>query len=245
MNFPLSLCGLAMLSAGALPAQLIIRQAPESDRAFDEYLKTAEAKFDWRAHIPFDKPGVAVVISGGPKPAVDAPAAIIHDWAGAVMVPGATVRKALTVLESYDDYKRVYAPQVTDSKVISHDGNRWRVYLKLHKPAIIPANLATEYDVEYRPLAEGRWAMLSRSTKVAELDGGRELPAGTGHGFLWRLNAYWTLEQRREGVYLECRSISMSRDIPPGLGWAIKPYVTTLPRESLRQTLEATARALK
>ena len=245
MNLVLPLYVLAMLSAGALPAQLIIRQAPESDRTFDEYVKAAEAKFDWQAHIPLDKRGVAVVISGGQKATVEAPGALIHDWAGAMLVPGATLEKALAVLESYGDYKSMYAPHVTDSKVNSHEGNRWRIYLELHRGGIVPANLATDYDVEYRPLGNRRWAMLSRSTKVAELDRGRELPAGTGHGFLWRINAYWTLEQRPAGVYLECRSISMSRDIPSGLAWVIKSYVTALPRDSLRDTLQATARALK
>jgi hypothetical protein len=58
------------------------------------------------------------------------------------------------------------------------------------------------------------------------------------------LNAYWLLEQRPEGVYLECRSISLSRDIPAGLGWAIRPMMTTVPRKSLHDTLEATARAV-
>jgi hypothetical protein len=176
---------------------------------------------------------------------VDLPGAIIHDWAAAVVVPGATVEKALAILESYDDYKRLYAPQVTDSKLYSHQGNHWQIYLKLYKREIFPAIFDTEYDVEYRPLDHGRWAVLSHSTKVAEVDGGRVLPVGTGHGYLWRLNAYWVLEQRPEGVYLECRAISMSRDVPVGLGWAIKPMITSVPRQSLQETLEATVRALR
>ena len=68
---------------------------------------------------------------------------------------------------------------------------------------------------------------------------------GQGHGFLWRLNAYWILEQRTEGVYLECRAISMSRDVPAALRWVVKPMLTSVPRESLQETLEATVRALR
>ena len=117
--------------------------------------------------------------------------------------------------------------------------------MKLYKRALLPAIFDTEYDVEYRQLDHARWAVLSRSTKVAEIDGGKVLPVGTGHGYLWRLNAYWLLEQRPEGVYLECRAVSMSRDIPLGLAWAIKPMITSLPRDSLQQTLDATARALR
>jgi hypothetical protein len=85
----------------------------------------------------------------------------------------------------------------------------------------------------------------SRSTRIAELDGDRELPTGSGHGFLWRLNAYWFIEPRPEGVYLECRSISLSRDVPFVLSLAVKPFVTSVPRESLQSTMEATIRALR
>jgi hypothetical protein len=59
------------------------------------------------------------------------------------------------------------------------------------------------------------------------------------------LNAYWLIEPRPGGVYLECRTISLSRNIPTGLGWIIRPMVSSLPRESLTATLEATVRAVK
>jgi len=231
----------------ALPAlagaPLTTKLSAESTRAFDDYVKDAEAGFDWRDHVPLDKHGVKI-IPGGLNPTIELPGAIIHDWVAAELVRNVTVEQVLAVLQSYNDYKRLYASQITDSKVYSHHDNQWRIYLKLYKKEILTANLATEYNVEYRCLSEGRWAMLSHSTKVAEVADGVLLPVGTGHGFLWRLNAYWVLEQRPEGVYIECRSISMSRDVPVGLGWAFKGVVTRLPQESLRDTLEATARAL-
>ena len=87
--------------------------------------------------------------------------------------------------------------------------------------------------------------MLSHSTKIAEVDDDRELAPGTGYGFLWRVNVYWLLEPRPEGVYIETRAISLSRDVPPGLAWAIKPMITSVPRESLQETLAATVRALR
>jgi hypothetical protein len=237
---------LALVALGlpALPgAQLTTRLSVESARAFDEYVKGAEAGFDWRSHVPLDKHGVKV-IPVGPNGTTELPDAIIHDWVAAEVVRNATVEQVLAVLQSYGDYKRLFASQITDSKVYSHHDNQWRIYLKLYKKEIFTANLATEYDVEYRCLSAGRWAMLSHSTKVAEVADGVVLPVGTGHGFLWRLNAYWVLEQRPEGVYIECRAISMSRDVPVGLGWALKGVAAKLPRESLRDTMEATARAL-
>jgi hypothetical protein len=226
-----------------LPAQLMTTLSSGSVQAFDDYVRAAGAAFDWRPHVPLHKHSVTI-IPGGLNPATEVPDAVIHDWVAAVVVRNATVEQVLRVLQSYNDYKRVYAPEITDSKVYSHHGNQWRIYLKLHKKEVLTANLATDYDVEYRSLSQGRWAMLSHSTKISELKDGQLLPVGTGHGFLWRLNAYWMLEQRPEGVYIECRAISMSRDVPAGLGWALKGVVARLPQQSLRDTLESTARAL-
>ena len=69
------------------------------------------------------------------------------------------------------------------------------------------------------------------------------MPDGQGHGFLWRLNAYWRLEQQPDGVFAECHTLSLSRDVPSGLGWIIRPIIRDLPRQSLIDTLKATARA--
>ena len=72
----------------------------------------------------------------------------------------------------------------------------------------------------------------------------RKLPPGTGHGFLWKLDSYWRFEERDGGVYLECQAVSLTRDVPAGLGWLIDPIVRNLPRESLVNTLRATRTAL-
>ncbi len=48
------------------------------------------------------------------------------------------------------------------------------------------------------------------------------------------------LKKKKGGVYIECRAISLTRDIPLGLGWIIEPIIRKLPQESLVHTLEAT-----
>jgi len=69
-------------------------------------------------------------------------------------------------------------------------------------------------------------------------------PPDSGYGFLWRLYSYWRFQERDGGMYIECRAISLTRDIPATLGWIIEPMVRTLPRESLIATLKATRDAL-
>ena len=46
-------------------------------------------------------------------------------------------------------------------------------------------------------------------------------------------------------MYFECRAISLTRDVPLGLGWVIEPIIQKLPKESLIHTLECTRQALR
>jgi hypothetical protein len=39
---------------------------------------------------------------------------------------------------------------------------------------------------------------------------------------------------------VQCEAISLTRDIPTGLGWMFKPYITQVPGESLFTTLNQT-----
>jgi hypothetical protein len=61
---------------------------------------------------------------------------------------------------------------------------------------------------------------------------------------LWRFNNYCALEERDGGTYVQCESVSLSRDVPTGLGWLIGPFVTSIPRESLEFTLRTQRAAL-
>ena len=61
---------------------------------------------------------------------------------------------------------------------------------------------------------------------------------------MWRLNSFWRYEERDGGVYVECEAISLTRDVPSGLGWLINPIIRNLPKESLVNLLNATRQAL-
>jgi hypothetical protein len=228
----------------ALSAQLNATLSPGTTVAFDSYIRTAESQLTGRARYGLLKPGEVRVDPARADGSIDVKDGIVHDWVAAAMVPGGTVEQALGVLQNYAAYKTIYSPEVTDSRLVSHNGDQWRVHLQIVKKKVLTAVLNTEYEVVYKDLGSGRWSMTSRSIRIAEVDDGTELPLGTGRGFLWRLNAYWLIEPRPNGVYLECRSISLSRDIPFGLGFAVGPFVKSLPTDSLRATMTATAKAL-
>jgi len=179
------------------------------------------------------------------------PNGLIHDWVGAVLVPKVSVEQVLSLVQHYDNHKNIYEPEVMDSKLLSQEGNDFKIFLRLLKKKIITVVLDTDHDVHYQAVEAKRWFCRSFTTRIAEVeDAGTEkervLEADTGYGFLWRLYTYWKFDDTKpgEGVRIECRAISLTRDIPAGLGWIIEPIVRKLPQESLIHTLECTRRAL-
>jgi len=185
----------------------------------------------------------------GTRP-VTVPDGLIHDWIGATMIRGATVQQTLALIQDYDNHKNIYKPEVIDSKLIARHGDDFQIYLRLLKKKIITVVLDTYHDVHYSHLDAVRSCCRSYTTKIAEVeDAGkaqeRVLAPDAGYGFLWRLYSYWRFEEREGAVFAECRAISLTRDVPLGLGWIIEPIIRKLPRESLINTLESTKRALE
>ena len=62
---------------------------------------------------------------------------------------------------------------------------------------------------------------------------------------MWRFNSFWNFQQRPEGVYGALRVISLSRQVPTGLGWIVNPFVRSVPMESVQNTLLNTRQAVK
>jgi len=178
------------------------------------------------------------------------PGGLIHHWIGVAFIPGATLSKTLALLQGYDEHSRIYAPSVLRSKLVQHNGDDFEVYLRLRETEIVTVVLDTEYDVHYIRLDSTRACSQSYSTRVAELEnagqpGEHQKPVGNDSGFLWRLNSYWRFWERDGGVYVQLEAISLTRDIPEGLGWLVRPFITSIPRESLVFTLNRTREALK
>jgi len=187
-------------------------------------------------------------LSSGKRP-IQVPDGLIHDWIGVTCIPGTTIEKTLALVQNYDNHKNVYQPEVIDSKLIGRQGNDFQIYLRLRKKKIITVILDTDHDVHYFSVDPKRWVCHSRTTRISEVeDAGkpteRVRPPDTGYGFLWRLYSYWRFEERDNCTYVECRAISLTRDVPRALAWIIEPMILKLPRESLKATLETTRRTL-
>jgi len=180
---------------------------------------------------------------------IEAPDGLIHHWLGVVFVPGGTIRAAVALLQDYDRHARIYAPAVQRSRVLERDGDQFRVYLRFFMKKIIGVTINSDHDASFTHVDETRAYSRIVSTRVQEVEHAgtrseRELPVGRDGGYLWRINSYWRFLERDGGVYVQCESVSLSRDVPFGLGWLVGPFVTSIPRESLAFTLETTRAVL-
>ena len=244
---------------------------PQTIEAFDRYVKLTEAQIDtelargqpflWIDRLPQDRreKAYADLRAGGlaieklatlddGKP-MHAPGGMIHHWSGTIFVPGATLTQTLALVEDYDHHQEFYQPDVMRSKILEHNGNDFRVYLRFYKKKVLTSVIDTEHEVHYQIVdATHAWSR-SRSVSAREVENPgktdeRLLPAGNDRGLLWRINSYWRFEEKDGGTYIECQSISLTRDIPTGLGWLIGPFVESIPRETITSTLNDTRAAL-
>lgn len=180
---------------------------------------------------------------------IDVPGGLIHHWIGTVFIPGATLAQTLALEEDYDHHQDYFRPDVVRSKVLRRDGNDFLIELRLYKKKVITTVLDTEHQVHYAMVdATHAWSR-SKTTRIQEVDNAGEAnerlePEGHDRGFLWRMDTYWRFEEKDGGTYVESQSISLTRDIPTGLGWLVGPYVNSVPRESLTFTLATTRSAV-
>ncbi|HEX3587900.1 MAG TPA: hypothetical protein VH024_18005 [Candidatus Angelobacter sp.] len=175
----------------------------------------------------------------------DVPDGMVHHWVGLIFIPGATLARTLPIVKDYDRRAELYKPDVTASRTLAHNGNDFKMFLRLHQKKFTTVDFNTTYDVHWGTVDPTKVYSNSISTRIAEVKDpdkpdGDELPVGTGHGYLWRLNTYWRFEEKDGGVYLQCEALSLTRDMPTGLGWLLKPLVTSIPKASLNRALGQT-----
>jgi len=266
----ITLIVLASLSL-ASPMLLAETPAPETLKAFDSYVQTAEARnneelaarknFLWLDTLPESERERAYHLlkrqqtvirhsaSCASRNCSNIPGGIIHDWTAIAFVPGVTLQQTLAAIQDYDRDADYYRPTVLRAKLLSREGNSFRVFLRLKETHVLTVVMDTEYEIQYLVVDSTHAASISHSTRITEMESvGTPQEHATSpkdtHGFLWRLNSYWRFYQADGGVYIQCNAISLTRDIPTGLGWLAGRFVENVPRESLNFTLTATREAL-
>ena len=180
---------------------------------------------------------------------VDVPSGMIHDWEGIVFIPGAKLDEVLQVLEDYNHQSTYYAPDVTKSRIESHQGDQFRVFLQFRRHKVVTVVLNTEHLITYYRDSPLRAHSRSSAIRISQVqDPGsaqeKEKRPGDDDGFLWRMETWWRMEERDGGVYVQNQAVTLTRDIPAGLGWLVEPFITKIPEETLQFTLNATRQAV-
>lgn len=240
-----------LMACRSAPAQ----PSPQAVAAFDSYTGRVEAHLatqHWSPIRSLDSQKEArlrrgeIIVERFPPPnGGSLPDALLHDWSGTAFVPGAKAADFERLMENYGAYPQVFSPQVLRARVLAREGDQIQVVLRVRQHHVITVVLDITSNVQFVRLDEGHGYSISRSTSVAEIDNGRALSPDESHGFLWRINTYWSYEERDEGLYMRIESVSLTRSIPRGLGWAVGPYLESIPHESLEFTLRSVCNALR
>lgn len=255
---------LIALFAAASAVTPAAKPSAETLKAFDEYVAKAEERIrreessaeSFVTVLPGPtaerqaalRRGEVIVDQRGPATA-EIPGGLIHHWVGSAFIPRATMADVLAVVQDYDHLTRYYAPEVMTSRLLSRDGDHFRIALRMREHKVVTVVLDSEYEVRYGRLDAAHqfsWSRSTRMTEVADAGGPHEhaVADADNHGYLWRLNSYWRFAQEGDGVIVECEAISLTRNVPVGLGWLIGPLAREIPRESLDATLGSTRDAV-
>jgi hypothetical protein len=256
-----------LLWSGALlgmPSLFAAELKPDTAQAFDAYVRSYEKNsplspgeflsIDHQSSAPraqsYERLRGGEVLIEHREPQEDRfRDALLHHWIGTAFFPGATLHEVFAVLEDYKNYERTYAPEVVQARVLERKQDDFKVELRLRKHKVVTVLLDTDYDVRFGRIDASHGYSRSYSTRIAEVEhpgeaNERELPPGNDHGFLWRFYTYWRFVEKDGGVYAQCESISLTRDVPSGLGWLVGKFVESIPRESLVFTMNSTRKAL-
>ena len=252
-----SVAGLLLLVAPCLAAHL----TPPAERAFEAYVTALESRLARQHADPvtylaaLDTPARTEVqrrlrsgevriepVHGGTW---ESSGGLLHHWRAAAFVPDAAPGHMLALLRDSAHLSRYYAPEIVSSKATRGMAS----LIRFKKKKVITVVLDAEFEGHSELTGDGQGYSVSRSTHIWQVDrpgtpGERRRPEGDDDGYLWRLNSYWSFAQTQGGLLIECEAVSLTRDIPLGLGWLITPIIETLPRESLEFTLKATKNAL-
>jgi hypothetical protein len=258
------ICGL-LLFQGA-PRLLMGEPTPASVSAFNSYSKAMESRLaqQHRSTNAFLAPasanpeseearlrkGELIVEKLTPSTNTALSGALLHHWRGTAFAPGAKVADFERLMRDFNSYPQHFSPQVLQARVSMQEGDRMLASMRVRQKHVLTVVMDTNYDINFGKLDAQHAYSISRSTRIAEIDSPgtsaeRTLRPSEEHGFLWRLNTYWSYEERDGGLYLQIEAVSLTRSIPAGLAWAIRPYVESIPRESLEFTLRSACNALR
>ncbi len=254
-----------LLLLSAAPHSLVGQPTAAANAAFDAYTakleyrlaqqhRTADTFLAFSADLAAETTGLRkgepLVERLTPSAGAEVSGSLLHHWRGTAFVPAASAKDFKDLMQDFAAYPQHFSPQVLRARLIARSSDRMQAAMRIRQQHVITVVMDTTYEITYGLLDAQHGYSSSRSTRVAEIyaagtNAERALNPDEEHGFLWRLNTYWSYEEKDGGLYLQVEAVSLTRSIPHGLGWAIRPYIESIPRDSLEFTLRSTCDALR
>jgi hypothetical protein len=263
----LACCIWSCFPAGSLHASNL---KPETATAFNRYVAATETQMDDDARanrflivdrlpeaerrqayqqLQRGEPFVEELQTRQADAPIPIPGGLIHHWAGVMFIPKATLLETTGVLNDYAHQPEIYKPDVRVAKLLEQHGDASKIFEQFYSKSIVTVVLNVYFDVVQTPMGSTRSRSVSRATRIEEVENfgtpnERERTDGKDHGYMWRLNSYWRIEEKDGGVYVQNETISLSRTVPALLAWIINPLTKSVPRELLVRLLDDTRTAI-
>lgn len=258
-------CAIGLLVFGFPALSSSAGPKPETQKAWDEYIQQVSLRvkqgadgngqFLWIDQDPLRaaqaRRGEILAAPGlGEHGSQAVPNGLIHDWIGAVFIPGVTLAQVFAVVHDYDRYREFYGPTVVNAALLCRSDEEERLRMRYsQKVLFVTEVLDSEYEVHYVQLDARRWYSIAQSTRLQEPrdhGGPIESPGLTDERsrYVWRIYSISRYEQRDGGVYVEQESMVLSRTIPKALQWLVEPTIRRLSRHLLIGLLGQTREAV-
>jgi hypothetical protein len=162
----------------------------------------------------------------------------IHHWVGTVLIPGVTVDEVVAFVQDYARYPERFDPMIQRAEVLSREGDRWTVSMRNWTKKVITVVIDADYVVDYTRLSPTRYETMNVATNIFHVhDAGkadeRRQAGDEADGYLWRFRMICRFDQRDEGTYEECESVSLTRGIPWLLRPIVSPFVNSVPKDTI------------
>ncbi len=169
---------------------------------------------------------------------------LIHDWVGAVFLPGITGFQLAHLIQDYGNYSNIYSPAVTQSRLLTRSGDEFTYALTIvSKVWNIKAGLRGEFSSVFVSKSGGIGYGISHSVKLRELEhpdepDQQDIAPEQDHGYLQRTLTLLRYREEKEGTFVEMESVTLSRDIPSAVRWVANPIIERISRDATAAILD-------
>lgn len=169
------------------------------------------------------------------------PKGMVHHWLGSILIPNVELSDVVSWVQDCENFEK-YVKEVEGATLLYHEGDDYRFNLRIRAKRVTTVYYNTEHAVHYEHHGPGKSSSKTEATRIVQIDEAgtaneREKPEGKDSGYLWRWNSYWRFKQEGSGVVVECETVSLSRSVPNVFWWFVKPFISSVPKESLQSTL--------